>query len=84
MVEDELAVAIRRQLSLRPGMSAREIAREVGFDKRSISSYLYRNIGLYESVREFPPRWSVAPASEVLPLAPSLCALKVSLVLCVP
>jgi len=56
MVEDELAVAIRRQLSLRPGMSAREIAREVGFDKRSISSDLYRNIGLYQSGWEFPPR----------------------------
>ena len=84
MVEDELAFAIRRLLTGRPGMSAREIAREVGFDKRSTNSYLYRNIGLYESVREFPPRWSVAPASEVVPLAPSLCAQKVSLVLCGP
>ncbi len=63
MVEDELALAIRRLLTGHPGMSAREIAREVGFDKRSTNSYLYRNIGVYGRVRDFPPRWSVAQGS---------------------
>jgi len=75
MLEDELAFAIRRQLSLRPGMSAREIAREIGFDKRSINSYLYNNIGVYIRVGEFPPRWSVASDSGLVPLAPGVALL---------
>ncbi|AKL74004.1 DNA/RNA helicase, superfamily II [Actinobacteria bacterium IMCC26256] len=70
MVEDELALAIRRLLTGHPGMSAREIARELGLDKSSVNSYLYRNIGPYLRVGELPPRWSVTQTDGGAPASP--------------